>query len=120
MNCYMKPLCTSVVIALLMTVTAYAVMPPAPPQWYSERLGIPMPDKIKQGMPEVPAAISRDLRKAALLRPSNTDNLLLILVQFPDNDADTANHPQSAYNELIFSAGAIPTGSLVEYLRQAW
>jgi len=111
----MKAVCIGALITLVMCVTASAVMPPAPPQWYTERLGIPVPDKIRQGMPEVPPSISKDLKEAALKRPNNTDNLLLILVQFPDNPADTANHPESAYNDLIFSNGVIPTGSLVEY-----
>jgi len=93
-------------------------MPPAPPEWYTERLGIPVPEGVKHGIPQLPPTMQKDLEEAALKRPNNTDNLLLILVEFPDNEADDLNHPQSAYDDLMFSTGVIPTGSLLEYYQE--
>jgi immune inhibitor A len=102
----------------MLNTIAMAVMPPAPPEWYTEHHKMPVPEGIRKGMPTIPPEIQRDLDEAALLRPNNTDNLLLILVEFSDNPADQGNHPQSAYIDLMFSTGVLPTGSLYEYYQE--
>jgi immune inhibitor A len=105
------------ILLIIFTATTLAVMPPAPPEWY-QRLNIPIPDGIKSGrMPNV-EQIEKDLALAAQRRPNNTDNLLLILVEFSDNQADQINHPPNAYDDLIFSTGVISTGSMVEYYQE--
>ncbi|MEW5925079.1 MAG: hypothetical protein AB1746_13925, partial [Candidatus Zixiibacteriota bacterium] len=88
-----------------MGLTARAIMPPAPGEWYTERLKIPIPEAAKRAMPQFNPQIQADLDEAAGKRPRNTDNILLILVQFTDHPADTAAHPTSAYDDLIFSTG---------------
>jgi hypothetical protein len=108
----------SLLLVIILGSSALAVMPPAPYEWYSQRLKIPVPEGVKRGAPTIPDAIERDLALAAQLRPSNTDNLLIILVQFSDNLADVVNHPPQAYTDLLFSTGVVPTGSLVEYYQE--
>ncbi|MBU1319715.1 MAG: M6 family metalloprotease domain-containing protein [candidate division Zixibacteria bacterium] len=110
--------CLSFVLILVLSSWTLAVMPPAPPEWYTERLGMPVPEGVKHGIPKLPPTMKKDLEEAALKRPNNTDNLLLILVEFPDNQADDVNHPQLAYDDLMFSTGVIPTGSLLEYYQE--
>ena len=110
--------CLLLFVMIILGSSALAVMPPAPYEWYSQRLGIPVPEGAKRGAPTIPEAIERDLALAAQLRPDNTDNLLIILVQFTDNPADLVNHPPQAYEDLLFSTGVIPTGSLVEYYQE--
>ncbi|GAB4338887.1 MAG: hypothetical protein Kow0037_23360 [Calditrichia bacterium] len=40
---------------------------------------------------------------------------LIILVDFNDHLADTVNHPPAAFDELLFSSGIHPTGSMNDY-----
>ena len=113
----------NVLLLLVITIsaiglTAGAIMPPAPAEWYTERLGIPVPEAAKRAMPQFNPQIQADLDEAAARRPKNTDNLLLILVQFTDHQADTLAHPTSAYDDLIFSTGVIPTESMYEYYQE--
>ncbi len=42
-------------------------------------------------------------------------HVLTILVDFEDNPADTALYPAGHYEELLYSAGTYPTGSLRDY-----
>jgi len=102
---------------LSMSGTVTAVMPPAPPEWY-QRIDMPIPDNLKSGpMPDF-SHIRKDLAEAARKRPTNTDNILVILVEFADQPADQFNHPPQAYDDMMFSTGVIPTGSLVEYYQE--
>jgi immune inhibitor A len=103
------------VLSVVFSQSSFAIMPPAPPEWYTERLHVPIPEGIKNGMPQFNPAIAKDLADAASKRPKNTDKILLILVEFTDNPADQGNHPQSAYDDLMFSTGVLSTGSLLEY-----
>lgn len=43
---------------------------------------------------------------------------LVILLQFTDHPADTLNHPPAAYDDLLFSVGTHPTGSVRDYYRE--
>jgi immune inhibitor A len=104
-------------LVILMSAIAQAVMPPAPPEWYA-RKGIPVPEGIKRGMPPIPKEIPTYLAEAARLRPNNVDRILVILVQFPDHAANTVLHPVEAYDTMMFSVGAMPTGSMVEYYQE--
>ena len=106
------------VLLAIFSSAALAVMPPAPPEWY-QRLKIPAPEVIKSGPPRMALeTIEKDLALAAQKRPHNTDNILLILVEFPDHPADKINHPPQAYTDMMFSTGVIPTGSLLEYYQE--
>jgi immune inhibitor A len=106
------------ILSVVFSHSALAIMPPAPPEWYTERLKVPIPEGIKNGMPQFNPAIAKDLADAASKRPKNTDKILLILVEFTDNPADQGSHPQSAYDDLMFSTGVLPTGSLLEYYQE--
>lgn len=43
---------------------------------------------------------------------------LVILLEFTDHPADTLNHAPAAYENLLFSLGTRPTGSLRDYYRE--
>jgi immune inhibitor A len=105
------------ILLITFSANALAVMPPAPPEWY-QRINMPVPEGIKSGQMPNTEQIEKDLARAAEKRASNTDNILLILVEFSDNAADQINHPPQAYDDLMFSTGVIPTGSMVEYYQE--
>lgn len=113
-----RVLVMTILALLALSQLCHAVMPPAPPEWYTERLNVPIPEQIKLGMPQINPDIARDLEAAATMRPRNVDKILLILVEFYDNPADEFSHPQSAYEDLMFSTGVIETGSLYEYYQE--
>jgi M6 family metalloprotease-like protein len=48
-----------------------------------------------------------------------TGTCLFILWQWADHAADEGSHPTSAYEELIFSVGTYPTGSLNDFYLEA-
>ena len=50
--------------------------------------------------------------------PSGTFKCVVILLQFPDNPADTLNHTPEAFDSLLFSVGTQPTGSFRDYYRE--
>jgi immune inhibitor A len=107
----------AVLLTAAFATSALAVMPPAPPEWY-QRIKMPIPETIKSGqMPHNPD-IEKDLAMAAARQPDNTDHILQILVEFPDNLANQIDHPPSAYEDMMFSTGVISTGSLVEYYQE--
>ncbi|HEY6573300.1 MAG TPA: M6 family metalloprotease domain-containing protein, partial [Candidatus Eisenbacteria bacterium] len=43
---------------------------------------------------------------------------LVILLEFTDHPADTLNHNPAAYEDLLFSVGTRPTGSMRDYYRE--
>ncbi|MDD3626718.1 MAG: M6 family metalloprotease domain-containing protein [bacterium] len=51
-------------------------------------------------------------------RVTGTWKALIILVQFPDNLADTVSHGQTYYNTFFFSEGVMPTKSVREYYQE--
>ena len=59
-----------------------------------------------------------DRAEAARAMTSGTYKALVILLQFPDNRADTLSHPPSAFESLLFSVGTHPTGSMRDYYRE--
>ncbi|MBK6900429.1 MAG: M6 family metalloprotease domain-containing protein [bacterium] len=59
---------------------------------------------------------SRDARKSGGgARTTGTGSCLVVLVQWSDHPADTGAHPAAAYQQMLFSTGSHPTGSLHEY-----
>ncbi len=48
----------------------------------------------------------------------DTGVALILLCQWDDHPADTLAHPRSAFDTLLFSTGAVSTGSLREYFRE--
>jgi len=57
-------------------------------------------------------------RVAHVAGTTGRDSVLVILLQFPDQPADTLNHPPSAYDDLLFSVGTHPSGSMRDYYRE--
>lgn len=53
--------------------------------------------------------------KAAGEKVQGTGSSLVILVSWTDHPADTVAHPASDYQDLLFSTGVWPTGSLNDY-----
>lgn len=113
--------CRTVLILACLTLSATAVTPPAPAQWYDRYEKGNRPAQIPQRVPEQTTKLAADMAQVNANRPvdpEDTDNLLLILVTFSDHPADTLAHPPSAYDDLIFSHGVLSTGSLVEYYEE--
>jgi immune inhibitor A len=46
---------------------------------------------------------------------TSTGRAIVLLVDFNDNLADTANYPTSHYDDLLFSVGTYPSGSMRDY-----
>jgi len=46
---------------------------------------------------------------------TGTGSCLVILWEFADHPADQVNHPASAYDDMMFSTGTFPTGSMNDY-----
>ncbi len=44
-----------------------------------------------------------------------TRQAIVILVDFSDNVADTLTYPSTHYNDMLFSVGSYPTGSMADY-----
>jgi len=66
------------------------------------------------------AARTRGLDEAARVTLADTTHYraLVILLQFSDQPADTIGHPPAAYEDLLFSVGTHPTGSMRDYYRE--
>jgi len=105
-------------LIIILASQALAIMPPPPTEWYQQRLKMPIPEGYGKVFPTIPPEWNESLRVAAEKRPNNTDNLLIILVEFPDHYAEQWSHPWEAYQDLMFSEGVIPTGSLREYYEE--
>lgn len=56
-------------------------------------------------------------QNAGLYKTATTTylNALVILVDFSDNPADSLNHPPAEYEDLLFSEGTHPTGSMNDW-----
>jgi immune inhibitor A len=89
------------------------------------------PDLIQELGPKVVAErqarfhsrqMASDLRihrdKSGASRVTGTGTCLFILFEFSDHPADKVNHPASAYQDLFFSEGVFPTGSLNDYYQE--
>jgi M6 family metalloprotease-like protein len=107
----------SLYLITLLAVAASAVMPPAPQEWYEKKLGKAITVDFDRKL-TVPDRIRQDLAAAAKARSKNSDNLLIILVEFYDNLADKVSHTPAVYDNLLFSNGGVPTGSMVEYYEE--
>jgi len=71
-------------------------------------------DAQKRGL-DAPAGTPLDLSKITQGKSTSMINGLIILVDFSDNVADTVNHGEAAFNELLFSTGTYATGSMNDY-----
>lgn len=59
---------------------------------------------------------SRDARKSGLgVATTGSGACLVVLVGWSDHPADATAHPAAAYQEMMFSAGTHPTGSLHDF-----
>ncbi len=59
---------------------------------------------------------SRDARKSGhRLQTTGTGSCLVVLVTWNDHPADTTAHPNAAYQQMLFSVGIHPTGSLSDF-----
>jgi immune inhibitor A len=70
-------------------------------------------------MPSFPEWFGKGLEKAQ--SASGEGRAVTFLIEFPDRLADVGQRPASAYHNLFFSQGIIPTGSLRDiYLEQSY
>jgi immune inhibitor A len=76
----------------------------------ASRAGTPF--RMPHRAPGVDAA--EEMRAGA----SGTFKCVVILLQFPDNPADTLDHTPAAFDSLLFSVGTHPTGSFRDYYRE--
>ncbi|MCK5126185.1 MAG: M6 family metalloprotease domain-containing protein [candidate division Zixibacteria bacterium] len=114
-----NPVSLTAFILFLFYSLSQAVMPPAPPEWYSERMKQPIPKNYSRAIPAQAVKIQNEMAKLPVKsNKADTDNLLIILVEFPDHPANSIMHPQSAYEDMMFSIGVLSTGSLVEYYQE--
>ncbi len=66
----------------------------------------------------VPRRMAADMNiefQAKSARVTGTGTSLVILWEFTDHEADQVNHPTSQYNDMMFSVGTFPTGSMNDY-----
>lgn len=105
-------------IMLVLASQALAIMPPPPAEWYQQRLHMPVPENYGKIFPKIPPDMFVDTRDAAQKQTANIDDILVILVEFPDNYAEQWSHPWEAYQDLMFSEGVVPTGSFREYYEE--
>ena len=106
---------------LLLPVLATAASGPHPVSASPELLRRLGPAAVRalagDGAPERELyALSRAERaKRGPAKVAGTGSCLVILMDWTDHPADTANHPQSAYDQMMFSTGSYPTGSLNDF-----
>ena len=72
----------------------------------------------KAGMDERMASDMQLDFRAKSVRVTGTGTCLVILWDFTDHAADQVNHPASDYDEMMFSVGSTPTGSMNDYYRE--
>jgi len=106
-----KRLVANIIILFLLIVSssnAFAVSPRIP--YYYDPVSHSM---LKTFVPQRPAGMD-----SAVLPPQavlGTRPCITILLEFSDNLANKTAHPASAYDNLLFSTGVIPTGSMKEF-----
>jgi M6 family metalloprotease-like protein len=95
----------------LLVWSAYA-MPPKVPYRYD-----PVTKTyIKTPVPIKPAGVDQAPLPTAAVTGARP--CLVILLEFSDNPANKTAHPASAFQNLLFSKGAVPTGSMKEYYEE--
>jgi len=104
------PLALAIVLVIVLVNGAFAV-PPNPQSWDLDA-GVHLSTGLP--LPETPPWIGVQGAQPPLPTPPLM-GAVAVLVQFPDHPADTGAHPRSAYQELLFSQGVYPTGSLRDY-----
>ncbi|MFH1844108.1 MAG: M6 family metalloprotease domain-containing protein [bacterium] len=60
-------------------------------------------------------SLRQDQLKSGSLKITGTGSCLLILFDWTDHPADQIGHPNSAYDDMIFSTGTLPTGSMNDF-----
>jgi len=71
---------------------------------------------MKTPVPHKPAGMDQAVYPSAALLGSRP--CIAILLQFTDHAYDWNAHPPSAYANLLFSTGVVPTGSMKEYFQE--
>ena len=71
---------------------------------------------LQTPVPQKPAGMDEAAYPTAAVAGSRP--CIVILLQFTDKAANTVAHPPSAYNNLLFSTGVVPTGSMKEYYQE--
>ncbi|MBD3372020.1 MAG: M6 family metalloprotease domain-containing protein [Candidatus Coatesbacteria bacterium] len=104
------PILLVIVLVVVLVAGAFAV-PPNPQSW---DLDAGVHQSTGNLLPEMPPWIGVQGGQPPLPTPPLM-GAVAVLVQFPDHLAHTGAHPQSAYQELLFSQGVYPTGSLRDY-----
>ncbi|MEK7316815.1 MAG: M6 family metalloprotease domain-containing protein, partial [Candidatus Eisenbacteria bacterium] len=105
--------------ACLLVEAAFASAAPPIPTWkeIAARRGAATAAHLRQSLA---AAKPLGVDAAPRVRLSGPTHYkaLVILLQFSDHPADTLNHSPAAYEELLFSVGTRPSGSMRDYYRE--
>ncbi|MFH1143248.1 MAG: M6 family metalloprotease domain-containing protein, partial [Candidatus Eisenbacteria bacterium] len=72
-------------------------------------------DARTRGLDQPPSEKHPWLRTAAQLRSIPDRQAIVILVDFSDNVADVGTYPKSHYEDMLFSVGSYPTGSMRDW-----
>ncbi len=114
--------CAAAVVALAAACSLAAEAPrpmPAHPDLLKQ-LGGARVAKLQQKTytPRMAADLRIMRTDKAAAAVTGTGACLVILWEFTDHPADQANHPASAYDDMMFSTGTFPTGSMNDYYRE--
>jgi M6 family metalloprotease-like protein len=92
---------------------------PADPELLA-RYGGRLPEHLRgeQTPPDMFLRIRAVRMAAGKSRLAGTGTTLTILWEWPDHPADQVAHPASVYEDLLYSVGTYPTGSLNDYFRE--
>jgi immune inhibitor A len=113
-----------IVLSLVAGITACAEAVPLRPDIVEKlraegRLGEEkafMEDAYSRGVNNVWQAVAPRVLKSGMEATGMTSGkALVIIVDFADNLADTVSYPSSHYEELLFSLGTYPSGSMRDY-----
>jgi M6 family metalloprotease-like protein len=103
--------CGALVLICLLVGNIHAVSPKVPYRYDPATRSM-----VRTPMPLKPAGM--DQPEAAPGAVLGSRPCLVILLEFTDHPADQVAHPSSAFDDLIFSTGVIPTGSMKEYYEE--
>lgn len=103
---------TAILLALVLVTTAYA-LPKAPPEVIEKIESEGWLDPFKAQMADFSARMMAESNGATDF--SDSMHLLLILGEFQDISADQEKYPPGHYEEMLFSVGTYPTGSMADY-----
>jgi M6 family metalloprotease-like protein len=101
--------------ALLISPPARATAPP-PPEHYNPKTGL-LDNGLSPPPPFVPGPRTPRVHPPVV----GEGHAVVLLIDFPDRMADESAHPASFFDDLLFSEGTHPTGSMRDfYIEQSY